>query len=258
VFIRSGSTCTVPSDKVPGATRQTESPASTEAPAADSIRIVMSMSGSDGTGGPSWCTETPSPNRAADSSSPVTNCEEPDASSTTEPPRTAPVPCTMNGAASPLTSTPSERRADSIAPIGRSLIRGSPSKRTTARLSAATPGRNRMQVPELPTFTSTSESSSATPGVTRQPVLSTEISQPRTSSAAMASEVSRASSPPMMTEGSSLSAASTRARLVIDFDPGGRTSALTGPVAVGACQVLIAMSVSSLGGNWFGGPGLRQ
>jgi hypothetical protein len=67
--------------------------------------------------------------------------------------------------------------------------------------------------------------------------MSTE--QPRTCRAAIASSVSRARSPPAITEGPSLSAASTKARLVIDFDPGGRTRALTGPPADGACQVLI-------------------
>jgi len=64
-------------------------------------------------------------------------------------------------------------------------------------------------------------------------------------SAAMASWVSLASSPPVTTEGPELSAASTSARLVIDLDPGGRTRALTGAPADGACHVLILMSVSS-------------
>jgi hypothetical protein len=64
-------------------------------------------------------------------------------------------------------------------------------------------------------------------------------------SAATASWVSLASSPPVIAEGPELSAASTSARLVIDLDPGGRTRALTGPAAGGACQVLIQLSVSS-------------
>jgi hypothetical protein len=54
--------------------------------------------------------------------------------------------------------------------------------------------------------------------------------------AAAISSVSRASSGLLIVVGPSASAASTRARLVIDFDPGSRTSARTGPLAAGAAQ----------------------
>ena len=54
-------------------------------------------------------------------------------------------------------TTPSVRSAVSSAPTGRSLARGSPSNATSAGVSAATAGRNRMTVPELPTSTRTVE-----------------------------------------------------------------------------------------------------
>ncbi len=118
------------------------------------------MCGSDGTGGPSWCTSMPWSNRAAASSSPETSCDEAEASSVTAPPRTAPDPWMVNGSAPrPPSSidTPSSRRAESSAPIGRSRARGSPSNATEAGESAVSAGRNRMVVPELPTSTLTDE-----------------------------------------------------------------------------------------------------
>ena len=52
----------------------------------------------------------------------------------------------------------------------------------------------------------------------------------------MASEVSRAFRRPRTTDGESLSAARMSARLVIDFEPGSRSVARTGPCAAGARQ----------------------
>jgi hypothetical protein len=80
------------------------------------------------------------------------------------------------------------------------------------------------------------------------------MAAPRARSAVAASSVSLARSGLVMTEGWSLSAASTRARLVMDFDAGSRTRALTGPEAAGAGQAgsvwspeCIRLSVSSPG-----------
>jgi hypothetical protein len=56
------------------------------------MRTVIAMCGADGTGGPSCRTSMPSSNRGAASNRPETSCEEPEASSTTVPPRTAPRP----------------------------------------------------------------------------------------------------------------------------------------------------------------------
>ena len=234
----------------------------TSAPAARSIRTVMAMCGAEGTGAPSCRISMPSSNRGADSSRPETSCEDPEASSTTVPPRTAPRPCTVNGtAARPPSSmcAPSCRSAARIGPTGRCLARASPSKATTAEVSAASPGRNRMTVPALPTSTLTAEPGAGCPGVTRQAVrdsvFSSSIPVPSARNAAAASMVSLARSGFAITEtgsGPSLSAARTRARLVMDLEAGSRTRALTGPSAAGEGQVrswllsgCIRLSVSS-------------
>ena len=167
---RSGSTVTDPRSSRPGRTRQASGRApepspdppepgpdpssATSAPAAWSMRTVMAMCGAEGTGGPSCRTSMPSSNRGAASSRPETSCEDPEASSTTVPPRTAPPPCTVNGtAARPPSSmcAPSCRSAARIGPTGRCRARASPSKATAAEVSAASPGRNRITVPALPT-----------------------------------------------------------------------------------------------------------
>ena len=197
------------------------------------------MCGSDGTGGPSWCTSMPRSNRAAASSSPETSCDEPEASSVTAPPRTDPEPRMVNGSAPrPPSSieTPRVRSAPSSAPIGRSRARGSPSKATEAGDSAATAGRNRMTVPALPTSTLTDEPGSMEPPETARSVPRSSSEQPRTRSAAIARDVSRAFSTPRSTAGESLRAASMSARLEIDLEPGSRKVARTGPCATGARQ----------------------
>ena len=106
--------------------------------------------------------------RGAASSSPETNCDEADASSVTEPPASAPVPCTVNGTAprpSSSMTAPSSRRAARTGPTGRCEARGSPWNRTLTPDSAATGGAKRMTVPALPT--STLVSSVACPGHAR-------------------------------------------------------------------------------------------
>ena len=124
------------------------------------MRTVIAMCGAEGTGGPSCRTSMPSSNRGAASSRPETSWEDPEASSTTVPPRTAPRPCTVNGTAPRPPSSicaPSWRSAARIGPIGRSRIRSSPSKVTAAEVSAASAGTNRITVPALPRSTLTSE-----------------------------------------------------------------------------------------------------
>ncbi len=196
----------------------------------------MAMCGAEGTGGPSCRISTPSSDLGAVSSRPETSCEDPDASRVTVPPRMAPRPCTVNGtAARPPSSmcAPSCRSAARIGPTGRCLTRASPSKRTAAEVSAATPGRNRMTVPALPTSTLTSAPADGWPGVTRQAAAESVsvICVPSARSAPTASRVSLARSGFATEAGPSLRAARTRARLVMDFDAGSRTRALTGPAA---------------------------
>ena len=58
------------------------------------MATVISTWGSEGTGLPSCRRSSPCSNRAPASSSPETNCEDADASMTTRPPRTVPVPRT--------------------------------------------------------------------------------------------------------------------------------------------------------------------
>ena len=193
----------------------------------------------------------PSSNRGAASSRPETSCEDPEASSTTVPPRTAPRPCTVNGtAARPPSSicAPSWRSASRIGPIGRSLIRSSPSKETTAEVSAASAGTNRITVPAFPTSTLTAEPGAGWPGVITQSVRDSVISEPSARRASAASAVSLARSGLAITAGPSPSAARTRARLVMDLEAGSRTRALTGPAAAGEAQVrswLLTKCISS-------------
>jgi hypothetical protein len=199
---RSGSTVTEPRSSRPGRTRhdsgRPEEPgatSSTEAPAARSMRTVIAMCGAEGTGGPSCRTSTPSSNLGAASSRPETSCDDPEASTSTRPPRTAPRPRTVNGAAPrppSSISAPSCRSAARTGPIGRSLIRSSPSKETTAEVSAASAGRNRITVPAFPTSTLTEEPGAGWPGVTTQSVRDSRISEPSARSAPAASVVSLA------------------------------------------------------------------
>ena len=210
------------------------------------------MCGAEGTLGPSWCTSAPLSYRGAASSSPETSCEEPEASRVTVPPLIPPRPRTTNGTLprppSSITA-PRSRRAASSGPTGRCAARASPVNSTLARASAATGGTKRSTVPALPT--STTAALPTLPGVTRQipgsPPLSTaaalssappssSITAPSPRSAAAISRVSLARSGLVITVGPSASAARTSARLVIDFDPGGRTWTRTGPLAAGARQ----------------------
>ena len=82
--------------------------------------MVISMCGSDGTGGPACRTSTPAVNRGAASSSPETSCDDPEASSVTGAARTEPEPWMVNGSAprppssidTPSVAQRGEQRAD--------------------------------------------------------------------------------------------------------------------------------------------------
>ena len=75
-----------------------------------------------------------------------------DASIATSPPQTLPSPKTVNGRFGPPSMvTPSDRKASVIVDIGRIRAPSSPSKRTSASMSAAIGGTNRMTVPARPT-----------------------------------------------------------------------------------------------------------
>ena len=119
-------------------------------PASRSIATVIAMCGADGTDSPVWTTVRPSVNVAPDSSSPETNCDEADASISTVPPATDPVPCTRNGRPSPSSATPRPRIASSRGAIGRARACSSPSNVTTSAPSAATGGTKRSTVPARP------------------------------------------------------------------------------------------------------------
>src|SRR5690242_6790159 len=178
---------------------------------------------------------TPSSYRAPASSSADTNWLDPDASSVTVPPRTAPVPDTEYGIRPvPPSSicTPSARSASRMTPIGRSRAYSSPSNATTPSASAATGGTNRITVPARPQSTSAGPLSE--PGVTVTVVPLSLMPTPRDTSADRMREVSRAVSRPVRCDGQSARAARMSARLLIDFDPGTVTRPETAPSARGA------------------------
>ena len=146
----------------PGATAQRlASESSTSTACSRSMATVMSMCGCDGTGLPSCRTSTPASYRAPASSRAETNCEDADASITTVPPGTEPVPRTVKGRAprpSSSTVTPSPRSAEITSPTGRERMCGSPSNATLPEDRPATGGTNRITVPASPQSTAASRS----------------------------------------------------------------------------------------------------
>ena len=170
---RSGSTVKSPRLSGPGATRQESGrpppagPASTVAPASRSIRMVISMCGSDGTGGPACCTATPAVNRGAASSRPETSCDDPGGVERHRPAgyRAAAVDGERQRAAAAVVDRHAERaqrgeqRADRPLAGPRVAV-----ERDVAGVSAATAGRNRMTVPALPTSTRTVEPGAGSAG----------------------------------------------------------------------------------------------
>ncbi len=151
----------------------------------------------------------------------------------TSPPRSPPVPLSVNGSPSPVMSAPSARSAWSTVPMGRVRACGSPSNRISPLASAAAGGRNRITVPARPQSTSAGPRSS--PGLTSQlPAGPSTTSTPSARSASTISVLSRLRSGACRTDGPSASAASSSRRLVIDLEPGTGTVERTGPLAVGA------------------------
>jgi hypothetical protein len=153
----------------------------------------------------------------------------------TAPPASPPLPCTVKGSAFPSIEAPRWRSASSTVSMGRSLALGSPSKRTSPSASTAAGGTNRITVPARPQSTSACPVSPACgPMTTWSPPSSTGT--PSARSASIISLLSRLRSAPVSVPPPSASAASNSARLVIDFEPGTATVAVTGPVARGAAQ----------------------
>src|SRR5699024_12730282 len=107
---RSGSIFHVPPWMVPGWTFHQFSPSSTVIPAWRSMATVMSMCGIDGKVPPLWRTVMPCSYRGAESRSPETNWEEPEASMVSSPPAGTPEEVTVKGKELLETSTKRCRR----------------------------------------------------------------------------------------------------------------------------------------------------
>jgi hypothetical protein len=119
--------------------------------------------------------------------------------------------------------------------MGRSLALGSPSNRMSPSAIAAAGGTNRMTVPASPQSTSAGP---RRPGCAVTTTWSPESSTgtPSARSASIIRRLSRLRSAPVSVPPPSLSADSSNARFVIDFDPGTVTVARTGAVANGAAH----------------------
>ncbi len=155
----------------------------------------------------------------------------------TAPPPRWPVPRTVNGTAPrppSSMSAPSARSAPISGPTGRWEARGSPRNATSPVTSGATGGTNRITVPALPTSTRAPWSILASRK--RHPSGPASMPPHSACTAAAINSVSRACSGFAMRVGPSATAARMSARLVIDFEPGSRSSARTGPSAAGAGQ----------------------
>ena len=180
------------------------------------------------------------------------NCEEADASMTTVPPRTAPVPRMVKGsdpAPASSTATPSAASAPSTSPTGRLRMCSSPSKETEPVESPAIGGTKRITVPASPQSTWASAVKAA--GLTSQSSDEVSTRAPRAVSPSAIRSVSRERSAWPMTEGPSASAARMSARLVSDLLPGSDTVRSTGVRARGAGQgsaVTESMGASDSGG----------
>ena len=153
----------------------------------------------------------------------------------TTPPGRSDRPVIAKGSPSPSTSAPRTAKASRMTVIGRAYACSSPSKRTGPSASRASAGRKRSTVPARPQ-SMVAPPVKETGGITCHwsPLSSTRT--PRARNPSRISRVSRASRPLRITEGPSPSAASTRARLVWDLEPGTLTVARTGASADGADQ----------------------
>lgn len=188
------------------------------------------MCGADGNAEPVCRTVSPSAKEAAHNSNPETNCDEAEASISTVPPGTAPVPRTRNGRPEPSIRTPNPRSASSSGAMGRALACSSPSNSTIDSASAAS-GTNHSTVPARPQSTCAIGSGTTRP-LTVNSVPSPSTRRPSVRSAPIIKSVSRLRSAPLMVgvpwPCAAASAASTRVRLVCDFEPGTVTVACTG------------------------------
>ena len=213
-------------------------------PASRSMATVIAMCGAEGIDAPVCTTVRPSVKAAPDSSRPDTNCDDADASISTCRPAPIRGRAPPNGSAVPSTSTPRPRSASSRGAIGRARACSSPSNVTTAVLSAASGGTNRRTVPARPQSMRGPRVRGRCAPLTVRSVPVPSTSSPRARSAPIIRSVSRLRSAPLIVEvprpWAAASAASTRARLVWDFEPGTVTVACTGVGMHGAVQVLTA------------------
>ena len=151
----------------------------------------------------------------------------------TRPPRSRPPRIVSGGQpVAHVTSAPSARSASASTWIGRFAMASSPTSVTSPSTSAATAARNRTVVPLLPTKSGPSGACSrARPPCTIERVAgpASSMSMPMRVSAARMCRVSSLSSAPVSRVSPSASAASTRARLVMLFDPGTAQVTSTGP-----------------------------
>ena len=213
----------------------------------------------------------PSSKRAPASSSAETNWLDPDASSTTRPPRTCPAPRTVNGRRVALDARRrGSRSAVSTSPTGRVRMWGSPSKATGA---VGQPGDRRHEPGDRAGQPAVDRRAAGRAARRRRASRRRRCRRgsPSAASAAAISRVSRDRSARRTTEGPSASAASTRARLVSDLLPGSETVGVApvraraalpkGAVASGRAghrrSVPSGPARVSSGGPWRPGPRVR-
>ena len=95
---RSGSITWSGRSSLPGVTSQRRSDTVSTMPPADCTAVtVICTCGKDGSGPPTCRISAPWSNRGAASNSAETNCEDAEKSSSSTPPGSPPVPCTVNG-----------------------------------------------------------------------------------------------------------------------------------------------------------------
>ena len=220
-FDRSGSTWTSRAPTGPGVDppHATRSASSTTTPTSRSASTVMTTCGALGIGGPTCSTTRPSSKRAAASSSPDTNWLDADASIRSVPPRTRPVPRTVNGSrpasaglvrldARVRAGRPARSPSGAAGPPGRrrSAPGPGPARRREGRsASRCRRGRSRSSAGPRngPGVTSQSGPKAPAPGTS-------STRAPRAASAPAMSPVSRECRGARSREGSSARAASTR------------------------------------------------
>ena len=216
---------------------------------------VMSMWGTLGSRDPTWRRCSPTSKRGAARSSPETNWLDWLASISTSPPRTCPCPRTVKGSVQlppSSMSTPTSRRAEIMAPMGRCSALSWAVTSTSPRASPATGVTNRMTVPACPQSTVVAPANDDG-GITRRsgpngdPSSISSIWTPSVRSASIMRAESSECSGACSTPGPSARAARTSSRLVRDFDPGTVTVASTAVSATGAAQAPRGAAVGERG-----------